>query len=160
MRIEEVVGANVRRIREINDITQEEVGRKIGTVLGTEWTRQAVSAAEKGGRSFTARELIALAHVLGTSAGRLLQPPLGVDEVEVSEEFRLTRADLTSRSLPSLDEQKIWEAMLKTLHTLAQASAERAKYDRVETEATRTLFDLVTTAIEGRALAADHSAEA
>lgn len=72
MRIEEAIGFNMARLREDAGLTQEQLGKALEPYLGKSWTRQAVSAAEKGRRSFTAAELIALGLALNTSLQFLL----------------------------------------------------------------------------------------
>lgn len=67
MKIEEVIGRNVLRIRERRSLSQADLGAAVGQHLGKPWSRQAVSAAEKGRRSFTAADLMALARVLNVS---------------------------------------------------------------------------------------------
>lgn len=71
-----MVGARVRQLRERAQLTQEALGEQIGTLLGRSWTRQAVSMAEQGGRSWPARELVAAAQVLGVEPGMLLRAAL------------------------------------------------------------------------------------
>ncbi|MEU3413739.1 helix-turn-helix transcriptional regulator [Streptomyces sp. NPDC006658] len=64
MKIEEVIGANVQWIREDQGMTQAQLGEAVAAHLGKPWSRQAVSAAEKGRRAFSAADLLALALVL------------------------------------------------------------------------------------------------
>ncbi|GGQ20704.1 MULTISPECIES: helix-turn-helix domain-containing protein [Streptosporangium] len=74
MKIEEVIGANVAFLREDRGMSQAQLGEALGSYLGKPWSRQAVSAAEKGRRAFTAAELVSLALALGTSLPGLLLP--------------------------------------------------------------------------------------
>lgn len=71
--IEETIGSNMETLRRNLDISQAELGRRLGTYLVNPWSRQAVSAAVRGGRSFTAVELIAIAAELNTTIPQLLQ---------------------------------------------------------------------------------------
>ncbi|MFD1660008.1 helix-turn-helix transcriptional regulator [Streptomyces caeni] len=64
MKIEEVIGANLQWIREDQGMTQAQLGEAVARHLGKPWSRQAVSAAEKGRRAFSAADLLALALVL------------------------------------------------------------------------------------------------
>ncbi len=82
MTVEEMVGQKVRDKRELVGITQEELGKDLGQFLGHEWSRQSVSAAEKGGRDWRAVDLIAVAQVLGTTVGWLTLPSRLSDEIE------------------------------------------------------------------------------
>lgn len=77
MSIEQTVGANLHRAREHAGLSQAEFGSAIGEVLNRPpWTRQAVSVAEKGGRAFTAVELVAIAETLDIPIADLFsQPP-------------------------------------------------------------------------------------
>ncbi|KDN75245.1 hypothetical protein DF19_25160 [Streptomyces olindensis] len=67
MKIEEVIGANLQWIREDQEMTQSQLGEAVAEHLGKPWSRQAVSAAEKGRRAFSAADLLALALVLDVS---------------------------------------------------------------------------------------------
>ncbi|WP_046503090.1 helix-turn-helix transcriptional regulator [Streptomyces odonnellii] len=71
MKVEEVIGRNLLRIREERGLSQAELGQAVEPHLGRPWSRQAVSAAEKGRRSFTAADLLALARILNTSVPAL-----------------------------------------------------------------------------------------
>lgn len=84
MRIGEVIGERVRAQREERGWTQTKLGERVGSHLGQDWSRQAISAAEKGKRAFTAAELVTFAHVLGVSVSYLLTPPPGVDVIEMA----------------------------------------------------------------------------
>lgn len=89
MRIEEIVGRRVRGRREELGLSQAQLGKLIGGHLGRDWPRQAVSAAEKGQRSFGIAEMTALADVLGASIGDLIEPltPCGQCNDSVPEGF-------------------------------------------------------------------------
>jgi len=84
-RLEEVIGDRMLARRTELGLTQEQVGARMGRLLGREWTRQAVSAAEKGRRAFTAVELVAIANVLGETLSALLTPPSDVKAIELGE---------------------------------------------------------------------------
>ncbi|MDJ0027481.1 helix-turn-helix transcriptional regulator [Gordonia alkanivorans] len=56
-------------------VSQSEFGRRLGELLGKDWSRQAVWMAESGNRAFTAAELVAIAHVLNVPVGQLFDPP-------------------------------------------------------------------------------------
>jgi transcriptional regulator with XRE-family HTH domain len=76
-RIEQVIGLRMYHRREELGLTQEQVGQAVGDLLGKAWSRQAVSAAEKGNRAFTAAELLAIAWALRTTVSWLLTPLVG-----------------------------------------------------------------------------------
>ena len=105
MRIEQVVGMRIKQSREADDMTQEQFGQKLGELLGRPWSRQAVSAAERGGRAFTAAELVAASHVLSTSAGWLMTPPTREEVIELGttpdgEALTLPRHEVVNAILP------------------------------------------------------------
>lgn len=74
MKIEELIGVNVMRRREALEMSQAQLGEALGKHLGNAWSRQAVSAAEKGRRAFSAADLLALARALDTSIPALFMP--------------------------------------------------------------------------------------
>lgn len=59
------MGRRIKVRRESAGLTQTVLGEAIGKALGQSWPRQAVSAAEKGRRAFTAAEVVAIADALG-----------------------------------------------------------------------------------------------
>lgn len=77
MKIEEHIGRRVREHRTEQRMSQDELARRLETYVGHLWSRQAVSATEKGNRAFTAVDLVALAMVLNTTPGDLITPPPG-----------------------------------------------------------------------------------
>jgi transcriptional regulator with XRE-family HTH domain len=64
MTVAEIIGKRVRQAREEAGLTQRELGERIAAVLGRPWFPQAISAAEKGRRDWTAEDLVAVAWVL------------------------------------------------------------------------------------------------
>lgn len=83
MEIEQIIGHWIAKGR--GKQTQAQVGEALGQYLGKPWSRQSVSAAEKGDRAFTAAELIAFSLVLGCTVETLLEPPAGVEFVELGD---------------------------------------------------------------------------
>jgi transcriptional regulator with XRE-family HTH domain len=76
--INQVVGANLRRLREERGLTQAQAGLLLEPYLGSKWKKQTVGFAEKGlRREFSAGELISLARAFGVKVQSLLQPPPG-----------------------------------------------------------------------------------
>lgn len=76
MKIEKVVGENMRRLRGAKGWSQPELGTAVGELLtGKPWLRQAVSAAESGNRAFTVSDLAAIAYALETSPAALMALP-------------------------------------------------------------------------------------
>lgn len=92
MRIEERVGARVREAREFHGWSQRQLGQRLEHHLGRAWSPQAVYAAERGGRDFAIRDLVALARVLERPVAWFLQPSIvameevqGVSGIPISE---------------------------------------------------------------------------
>ncbi|MCX2965592.1 helix-turn-helix domain-containing protein [Gordonia aquimaris] len=89
MKIEEVIGHRIQVLRESlasplgEKVSQTEFGRRLGPLLGKEWSRQAVWMAESGKRAFTAVELVAIAHVLRTPVSSLMLPPGDVEGIDM-----------------------------------------------------------------------------
>jgi transcriptional regulator with XRE-family HTH domain len=73
MRVEEVVGRQIARLRAQRELSLTQLGDALGGYLDKPWSRQAVHQAERGRRSFTAAELTALALVLDTSVPALFR---------------------------------------------------------------------------------------
>jgi hypothetical protein len=73
VKLEKMIGAQVAAARD-GKMTQAELGERVGRYLGKQWSRQTVSAAEKGGRAFTALELLALSTELDVPLSSLLSP--------------------------------------------------------------------------------------
>jgi transcriptional regulator with XRE-family HTH domain len=83
VKIESVVGENIRQSRKSSGMRQEEFGAALEPLLGRAWSRQAVSTAEQGGRAFTAVELIVIAKVLSTSVSDLFLLPPSAESIEL-----------------------------------------------------------------------------
>lgn len=86
MRIEEVIGENIRERRDRLGYSQTAFGERVGELLGNPWKPQTVSAAEKGRRQFIAAELVVLSHVLRCRVQDLLtvHPP---QPVQISDNY-------------------------------------------------------------------------
>lgn len=74
MTLNELIGERMRYYRTKLEISQAEMGKRIGGELGLAWTRQTVWEAETGRRSFRVEDLIALARVVDKPARYFLQP--------------------------------------------------------------------------------------
>jgi transcriptional regulator with XRE-family HTH domain len=115
MRVEDIIGQRIKDRRETMELSQEALGKLIGEQLGREWTRQAVSAAEKGKRSFVAAELLAIAYVLGVSVGRLLSPPAEAEAVELADGITLPRV-----ALIGADPATTFDSMMQAIVRLSE----------------------------------------
>lgn len=83
MEITELVGSKVRQRRQQLDMSQQDLGAKVGSYLGEQWSRQAVSAAEKGGRAFAITEVAAFAAALDTNIRELVTPDPRTHQVDL-----------------------------------------------------------------------------
>jgi hypothetical protein len=102
---------------------------------GDDWPRQAVFTAEKGGRGFSAVELVVFAVVLDVSLDRLFRLPLGETSIQLPQGVGID-GEVLRRSTE--DGQPIDQALgeaLKTLGSLVAAQRETQKWQRYEAEA-------------------------
>lgn len=127
MKIEEVIGQRMSEVREAAGVTQAAFGEMLEATLGRPWSRQSVSAAEKGRRAFTAVELVALADALEVPIIELLSPPMSVEHVELP-----TGAKVAARELyPSPGGAG---AVLESLRRLEKHAAHRERIEAQERE--------------------------
>jgi transcriptional regulator with XRE-family HTH domain len=118
MRIQEVVGTQVRRARKAKGWNQADLGEQLGRYLPKRWAPQVVSQAEKGEREFTAAELVALALVLDKPLpaffmyeGDSIELPNGsvpafdVRMLLISGDFSAEVAEALTRDTKRLEEQ-------------------------------------------------------
>ncbi len=157
MQIEELIGRRIQALRKtMKDgeiVTQEDLGERMGTYLEKPWSRQAVSAAEKGQRSFTAVELAAFASIFEVPVQSLFQAPIDVVYLDmpsgVSVDVRNLRrgrgmvTEVGSRSKGGLDEvvekfreaaaemQGSWTLRTKPVVCLRLAMKQRWRSSRV-----------------------------
>ncbi len=87
MRVEEAIGQRIQELRkaqtDAKEMTQEELGERLGRYLERPWSRQAVSAAEKGQRAFTSVELAAFALVFDVPVQGLFLPSVEVSAIDM-----------------------------------------------------------------------------
>lgn len=120
VKVEEVIGHNMLQVREDRGMSQAQLGEALVAYLGKSWSRQAVSAAEKGRRAFTAAELLALAHVLETTLYRLMTPPVSVKSVDMPAAGVTVSAKTLSRlALPTGATETAFEEIDAALGSLA-----------------------------------------
>lgn len=156
MKIEEVVGSNVRSVREGREMTQAELAREVGEVLGREWTRQAISTAEKGGRSFAAAEVVAFAYVLETSVARLFRPDMAVREISVgSGGGVLTREQVVRASMHSFSADRSLDDLGESLRNMFQLHLTRQKMDHEQLEWVKLMLDQLEIAEQSEDLRKD-----
>lgn len=75
MKLEQMIGKRIAKLRAQCGLSPTDLGGQLAMFLAKPWSRQAVWAAETGQRVFTAAELVALAALLRTTVGELLEPP-------------------------------------------------------------------------------------
>lgn len=148
MRIEDVIGQRVAEGRDELGLTQAQIGEAIGEYLGKPWSRQAVSAAEKGDRAFGAAELVALSLVLGCTIETLLEPPPEADNVTIGDGPPLDSRHFRIPTSTNSDLADLAEVMTELRHKFP-ALADDVKQSRALMErAYRELW----TAIRGRGI--------
>jgi hypothetical protein len=103
----EVIGLNVKALRE-SRMTAEEFGKQLGEILGKPWPRQMVYSLEKGGRSCTAEDVIAIAMVLDIPIADLFIPSTAVEEVQVGQR-RVPRERLLMQGEKLEDRERLSE---------------------------------------------------
>ena len=148
MRIEEVIGERIREVRDLQELTQEQFGLRLGELLGRAWSRQAVSSAEQGGRQFTAAELVAIAHVLNTTVPRLLTPPLTAREIELPSGAKLDREPLTRVVFPKVSAVQAVDHARESMRMLVEAVASQHTYFDITLKALDVLQQNLTIAVE------------
>jgi transcriptional regulator with XRE-family HTH domain len=153
MRIEEVIGQRMKDFRELEGMSQRELGEGLEPYLGKPWSRQAVSTAETGGRAFTAIELITIAAVLGTSVSRLMTLMPAVGELEtpggVVISGRDTAAVVVSRMSPNVIYSEMQSAITELAQRLAELETEAAQAARSRSmvfDSMQALLDLLDAA--------------
>lgn len=95
MRIEELIGENIRLARESAGMTQEELGAALRPYLGRAWPRRTVWLAEQAGQDFSPAELVAFAAVLNRPVGWFFVPRRGRPSVTLPGGRDMRSEDLT-----------------------------------------------------------------
>jgi transcriptional regulator with XRE-family HTH domain len=76
----DLLARNLRAARAAANLSQTDVGERMGNLGFTAWMRSTVSLAEQGKRRVTAEEVFALSYVLETTILRLVIGPTDGDE--------------------------------------------------------------------------------
>lgn len=118
-----MIGRRIRTAREMREWTQQELGQLLEPYLGRVWTRQAVSSAEKGGRDFTASELVAFASVFHADIATFFLPDAPTIDLPGCT---LTEAELFERAAGAhlVGSQRRAGARLAEVHELARRGLE------------------------------------
>lgn len=117
--VNEVVGRNVRALR--GKMSQEELAEKLAERLGKEKIHgTSITRLERGSRTITVDELVALSRIFGVSVAVLLQP-------SESNASRLASVREASRLLDQAEEAlvtaaKRWRSRRAALRTLAEVT--------------------------------------
>jgi len=85
VKIEQIVGENVNRLRKRRGWTQTELGQEVGKVTGKPWARSVVSMAEAGDRAFAVADLVTLCYVFEVAPEALLVMTPEVNAVQVGQ---------------------------------------------------------------------------
>lgn len=120
MKLEKVIGAQIASARD-GKMKQAELGERVGRYLGKPWSRQTVSAAEKGGRAFTALELLVLSVELEVPLHSLFVPMPGEDGSAIETPGGIPIP--SERLLPSRDEEAAQHEQLKAAQALLNEAA-------------------------------------
>lgn len=114
--MEEVVGVNLTRYREREGISQAQLGRRIGSGAGRQWSRQAVSLAESGKRTFGVTDLVTICQGTGLTMADLLTIPDKVN-VDLGGDVPAPGFHLNGRmGLSALTREKIQELHMNGYH--------------------------------------------
>jgi transcriptional regulator with XRE-family HTH domain len=84
----EAVGIRVRLARKAKGLSQERLGEALASFLGKPWSKQVVSAVERGKHDLTVTELLAVATVLDEPVVRLLNPS------ELTQQVRFAKLEI------------------------------------------------------------------
>lgn len=118
-RLEEVIGENMRSMREGSQLSQTELGQELGNLLGNTWSAQTVSQAEKGKRAFVAAEMVALARVFGCSIPDLYRRR-DVGNVVISDIFVMSRTELLAQTM-AMESGDLSKIIFHAVDTLDQS---------------------------------------
>jgi hypothetical protein len=141
MTIKEAIGQNIRRHRQVLQLSQEALGAQLEAFLGKPWKRQAVHSAEQGRRDFRAVDLLAFCMALEVTpsvlmlpggtvnlpSGRTLEAPYDFGNWLGSEPGLMAEAAEREGSLvEQLAEQQV--SLLKALRKAEEVSRHAAEY--------------------------------
>jgi transcriptional regulator with XRE-family HTH domain len=156
LRIEDVIARWITEGREASGMTQLQLGERLGEILGKPWPKQAVSAAEKGRRAFTAAELVAFAVALGCNVETLLQPPMDVDEVTLAEGHPVKSSYLRTVAATNTDLADLVTSMERLREVLVNTHRKAADTEKISGIAQGHLAQAyrdLRAALRGRGLA-------
>ncbi|MCT9624264.1 helix-turn-helix transcriptional regulator [Pseudarthrobacter equi] len=143
-RIEAIIGENIRKLRvRKGDMSQAELGEKVGDILGAAWSRSTVSQAESGKRSFVAAELVALSVVFGVGIQHLFRHRSG-EAVQVSDSYTLSGRRLEALTL-SLNDPMVIKAFGLVRELLTEQERLQQSIAGMSAESRRLTDDAIET---------------
>lgn len=111
--IRQMIGANIRAIREQKDMTQTELGERMQAIdkrPGKSWPVSRVSEAERGARAFSADEVLLYARALKVPMSRLWLIPIDVDAITLDHGEEVPKSEIQDVSLhPDAPEEYLLE---------------------------------------------------
>lgn len=122
----QLVAYNLRRARELREMTQQAAGAKLAEYLGKPWSAAGWSAAEqsiegKRIRQFTPNEILAFAHLFDVPPSYFFMPPPGREDVA---QITFTDPRPGSRPRKVLDAGDVLELVLLVSDPLGRRLAE------------------------------------
>ena len=158
-----MIGQRIRARREELELSQAQLGKHMGELLGRDWPRQAVSAAERGARAFTAAELVAFAVSLQTSISGLLMPRADVTEIELGDRGGALPRDVVIASvLPwraKANRAEAFDEIQETLQRLGRNVINASQGLDPVREDVLKLYEQVVQAMEAASLEGQAAAE-
>jgi transcriptional regulator with XRE-family HTH domain len=109
--LDELIGSRIRDAREGIGMSQAAFGQHLGRYLARPWSRQIVSVAELGQRSFSAGDLLALSLALNRPLAWLLSPDRG-EKVTLPSGQPLREVDVSALGTTTPESAKAFEARL------------------------------------------------
>lgn len=97
-------------------------------LTGKAWTRQAVWSAEQGKRSFPARELLALAYVLGSTVEELMRPPADLQFLSISDSRGMDVISLLESRVPESPARDKLVELQETVVVMLDSLSDVGKY--------------------------------
>ncbi|MGY1551597.1 helix-turn-helix domain-containing protein [Microbacterium sp. A588] len=117
--VREVIGSNVRTLRESKEWTQAHLGERLEQIdqrPGKTWPVSRVSEAERGARAFSAEEVLLFARALRQPMSRLWLIPVDVETIRLESGEEVARREIQDVSLhPDVPEEYLREVGVATM---------------------------------------------
>lgn len=152
-----VIGANIRRLREELEISQNGLAAAVSARGTSLWTAATVSALEAGRRNVSLSELADLIDVLDLSLDKVLAPPDGVDRGTKYRSKTLSRGRSNREGLERFDESPAGAGEVElALRAARQRRLEdniwRSLAGRHPTPSDRVILEKASSRLFGRSL--------